>query len=391
MSTSDRIAYLGNLSLQAKYSTIECKLAMITPNAVANTMCIIHYVSSMCSQNADALCSTLSLVTSLNLHLRNAASLLHLGQLLDLGGRDDDAVLLVGEILQVEQVLGPAVVDLADLVQIHLAGLAGAAGQDLGLAAGVLLLQLGVGDPDDAHAGAPASLHAGHAVLEDEALLGGDGRLARGQAVVDGAQREQVDVGQRLAAAGRDAPVVAEHAALRLEDGEQLAQVRRLEAEVGLVRRRGQRNVHALRGALLRLALRRGLGVPVPRATEVAEQLGHAGQSLGGGEVLALQLAQLRDVFLTRDGQLGPVVEDLVGGGTGPALQLRLDGPGKRGAIILLEHEIHAEGVDIFGIEQEAIHVEETGPNGRETGKRRPRLALLFSRMCEQAPASGSH
>jgi alpha-D-ribose 1-methylphosphonate 5-triphosphate synthase subunit PhnH len=98
--------------------------------------------------------------------------------LLDLSGRNHDAVLVVGEGLQVRQILSPPVINLPELVQIDIPALAHPSREDLPVAAVVLLLQLRVRHPDDAHARAAARLDARDRVLEDEALLGLDGLLA---------------------------------------------------------------------------------------------------------------------------------------------------------------------------------------------------------------------
>jgi len=217
-------------------------------------------------------------------------------------------------------------------------------------------------------AGAAAGLDAEHAVLEDEALVGRDGRLAGRQPVVDGAQRQQVDVGVRLAAAGHHAGVVAHHAPRRGEHGEELGQVRRLEPEVDLGRRRGQREVHAATGG--GGGLRRRREVPVSRAAQVRQQARDAGQRARRGEVGALQGRELGEVLVVADGQAGPVVEDLVALDGGAALQLGLDGPGEGGPAVALQDHVDAQRVQVFGVEEEAVHVEEAGPDGGEAGRR---------------------
>ncbi|KAI9163823.1 Tetratricopeptide repeat protein 1 [Paramyrothecium foliicola] len=259
------------------------------------------------------------------------------------------------EVLKCRQVLGPAVSKLAQLMQVDGAGLAGASGKDLLLAAGILGLEHGVGAPDDAHAGAAAGLDAGDRVLKDEALLRGDGLLALGQRLVDGLQGQQEDVGQGLAAAGGDTGVVAEDAAVGGEDGEEVLEVVGLELEVAGVRARGQGHVD---GALL------GLG-----GVEGGQELGDAGQRLGRGEVLVLQGGKLADVVLVGNGQLGPVIEELVGGRAGSALELGLDGPGERALAELVEDDVDAEGVEVLSVDEQAIHVEQASPDGWEAGE----------------------
>lgn len=64
-------------------------------------------------------------------------------------------------------------------------------------------------------------------------------------------------------------------------------------------------------------------------------------------------------------------MEDGRSSGAGAALELCLNGPWHRGAAVALEHRVNALGVFILGIEEEAIHVEETCSDRRE-----PRLKL---------------
>lgn len=289
-----------------------------------------------------------------------------------LSRRDHDAILFVGELLQVQVVVGPAVANLAKLVYVYcLASSAHPPGENLSVPPFVLLLQHGMGAPHDAHTGAAAGLDTRHAVLEYQALLGRDGLLPRGQAVVDGLERQQVDVGQRLAPAGLDAGVVAQDAARRREDGEELRQVRRLDLEVAAVAARRQGDVDPL-GLLLpggdRLVAL--LQVPPARAAEVRQQLLNARERLGRGKVLLLQGAVLGHVVVVGDGQLRPLVEDLVGLGSGPALELRLDGPGQVRPVVLFEEQVDTERVDVLGVQEQAVHVEETGPHGREAIER---------------------
>ncbi|KAK4151796.1 hypothetical protein C8A00DRAFT_45069 [Chaetomidium leptoderma] len=140
---------------------------------------------------------------------------------------------------RLEKVLGPPILNLPELMQIHLPGLPGPPSQHLGFPAGIFLLEHRMRTPNDAHARAPAGLDAGHAVFKHKTFGGLDGCFARGEGVVDGLEGEQEDVGERLAAAVGDAGVVAEDAALRGEDAEEVWEVGRLEAEVGFVRRGG--------------------------------------------------------------------------------------------------------------------------------------------------------
>ncbi len=83
--------------------------------------------------------------------------------------------------------------------------------------------------------------------------------------------------------------------------------------------------------------------------------------------MLALQFGVLPDVLGARDGELSPGVEDLASFGAGPALQLGFDVPGEVGPVAFTENHIVAESVDVFGIEEETVHVEEACADWRET------------------------
>jgi hypothetical protein len=45
-------------------------------------------------------------------------------------------------------------------------------------------------------------------------------------------------------------------------------------------------------------------------------------------------------------------------------LELGFDGPGEGGAVVFGEEDVCAEGVEVFRVEEEAVHVEETGADG---------------------------
>jgi hypothetical protein len=77
--------------------------------------------------------------------------------------------------------------------------------------------------------------------------------------------------------------------------------------------------------------------------------------------MLALQGGIFLLVFFRRAREFGPVVEDLRSRRTGTALQLGFDGPGEGGAVVFGEQDVGAEGVEVFGVEEEAVHVEEAG------------------------------
>ena len=52
---------------------------------------------------------------------------------------------------------------------------------------------------------------------------------------------------------------------------------------------------------------------------------------------------------------------------TRTTLQLRFYLPGQSWLAKLLEHDIGAFGVNIFGIKKEAVHIEDASANGRES------------------------
>lgn len=93
--------------------------------------------------------------------------------------------------------------------------------------------------------------------------------------------------------------------------------------------------------------------------------------------MLALEFGVLADVFGAGDGKLGPGVEDLAGFGAGAALELGFDVPGEVWAVAFAEDDVVAEGVDILGVEEEAVHVEEAGADGGEAAGRR--VSICFA------------
>lgn len=50
-----------------------------------------------------------------------------------------------------------------------------------------------------------------------------------------------------------------------------------------------------------------------------------------------------------------------------PTLELGFDVPGQRGFAVLVENHVVAKGVDVFGIDEEAVHVKEAGSDFGET------------------------
>jgi len=76
--------------------------------------------------------------------------------------------------------------------------------------------------PHHAHSSATTGFDARDAVLENEALFGGDGRFRDREGFVYGVQGEKEHVREGFATPGGDAFVVAEDAAVRVKDGEEL-------------------------------------------------------------------------------------------------------------------------------------------------------------------------
>ena len=52
-----------------------------------------------------------------------------------------------------------------------------------------------------------------------------------------------------------------------------------------------------------------------------------------------------------------------------PTLELGFDVPGQRGFAVLVENHVVAKGVDVFGIDEEAVHVKEAGSDFGETDR----------------------
>jgi len=99
----------------------------------------------------------------------------------------------------------------------------------------------------------------------------------------------------------------------------------------------------------------------------VAKQVDDARERLCVGKQLLLEHRVLGDVLFGGDGELSPVVKDLIGLRTRAALKLGLDRPWESSLAILFEDDVDTLGVDVFGVEKEAVHVEKTGPNRWET------------------------
>lgn len=101
---------------------------------------------------------------------------------------------------------------------------------------------------------------------------------------------------------------------------------------------------------------------------EGLEEVFGTGEGFSGGEVLVLQGGLVGEEGGVGEGEAGPLLEDDVGGWAGPALELGFDRPGEGGEGVVLEDCVGDEGVDVFGVEEEAVHVEEEGADGGETG-----------------------
>ena len=55
--------------------------------------------------------------------------------------------------------------------------------------------------------------------------------------------------------------------------------------------------------------------------------------------------------------------------GGGPTLQLGFDAPWERRAVLGCEDDVCDEGVDVFGVDEEAVHVEEACADGGEASE----------------------
>lgn len=158
-----------------------------------------------------------------------------------------------------------------------------------------------------------------------------------------------------------------------------------LQLEVAAVGRGGQGKVHGLVSGL--------------SGNKLGEELPDARKGLGLREEFLLKGGLLRGVFFGRDGELGPLVEDTAGlewtvrgmnigdGKEGRAygmncsgelgrwerectyiwlrttLQLSLDRPRQQRLSIFLKNGIGDIRVFVLGVDEQAIHVEETCPH----------------------------
>src|ERR1700722_6011767 len=80
-----------------------------------------------------------------------------------------------------------------------------------------------------------------------------------------------------------------------------------------------------------------------------------------------LLLGLLSSELLTRDRQRSPVVKNIAGRGTRNTHELRFDRPWKRRSTVFCKDIVGTESVNIFGVEEKAIQVEDAGAYGGET------------------------
>jgi hypothetical protein len=101
---------------------------------------------------------------------------------------------------------------------------------------------------------------------------------------------------------------------------------------------------------------------------QIRQQFLYAREGLCGGKMHLLQLRCFSVELLGWNGKLSPFLEDHERGGARSSLELGFDEPGEGRAAILLKHIIGTNGVKIFCVQEQTIHVEETGANGWEAG-----------------------
>lgn len=124
----------------------------------------------------------------------------------------------------------------------------------------------------------------------------------------------------------------------------------RLQLEINLVTASRKRDVHA-------------------RPAQIPQQFLRPRERGRSREQPLLYRHHLGEERLGGDGEAGPLLQDREGGGAGAALQLGLDAPGERGPAVARERFVRADGVEVFGVEEEAVHVEEAGADGGEDGR----------------------
>jgi hypothetical protein len=74
-----------------------------------------------------------------------------------------------------------------------------------------------------------------------------------------------------------------------------------------------------------------------------------------------VESVELLDVLLPRNGELCPFQEDFIAFGGAAALDPGFDGPGEIGLGVFLQDGVDAFCDEIFGVEEQAVHVEEAG------------------------------
>jgi hypothetical protein len=80
-----------------------------------------------------------------------------------------------------------------------------------------------------------------------------------------------------------------------------------------------------------------------------------------------LLLGLLSSELLTRDRQLSLVMKNVAGRGTRNTYELRFDRPWKRRPTVFYEDIVGIESVNIFGVKEKAIYVEDADAYGGET------------------------
>ena len=76
-------------------------------------------------------------------------------------------------------------------------------------------------------------------------------------------------------------------------------------------------------------------------------------------------------------------MEDLGGGWTGSALELGFYGPRDERSTVFLEHEVCADGVFVFGVYEQSVHIEQACSDWREAGES---LLVVFSNRYSGEP-----
>lgn len=73
-------------------------------------------------------------------------------------------------------------------------------------------------------------------------------------------------------------------------------------------------------------------------------------------------------ILFSGNWEIGPIEKDFGGGGCGTSLELCFDGPRKWRSVVFFQESVRYDGVFVFGVEEESIHVKETGSDWGETG-----------------------